>query len=280
MFDKYLRLLIFPLLLITLYTTSCVPNKRIIYMQEREADDNPLKYASEMMPYDTEEYLLQYNDIIDINIRTSSKELNELFQEFNMGGNMQAGGGMMMGGGMGGGDIFFMTGFTIDERGMVEVPLLGEIKLSGLTTKEAKLVIEEKMLEFVNKEDLFVRVRLGGIRFSALGEFRMPGKHNVLQNRVTIFEAIAQAGDLTELAKRDDLVLIRQYPGGSRIFRIDLNNKNLLTSEFFFIQPNDMFYAEPMKIRELGTGVTFVQSFSLAITTLSAVLLVLNLTRQ
>lgn len=266
-------LLISSFLLLLLYTASCVPNKRIIYMQEREASESPLKYASEMMPYDVEEYRLQYNDIVDISIRTSSKELNELFTQFNMG-NMQ--GNMMMQGAMAGGDAFFMSGFTLDDRGMVELPLLGETRLAGLTAKEAKESIEEKMLEFVNREDLFVRVRLGGIRFSALGEFRRAGKHNILQNRVTIFEAIAHAGDLTEVAKRDELVLVRQYPEGTRMFRIDLNNKNILTSEYFFLQPNDMLYAEPMKIRELGTGVTFVQTFTLGVTTLSAVLLVLN----
>ncbi|WP_130277657.1 polysaccharide biosynthesis/export family protein [Cecembia calidifontis] len=243
-------------------------------MQERDASESPLKYASEMMPYDVEEYKLQYNDIVDISIRTSSKELNELFSLFdsdNVRGNM------MMQGAISGGDAFFMTGFNLDERGMVELPLLGEVQLSGLTLQEAKLLIEGRLTEFVNREDMFVRVRLGGIRYSALGEFRRPGKHNILQNRVTIYEAIAYAGDLTEVAKRDDLVLVRQYPGGTRMYRIDLNNKNILTSEYFFIQPNDMLYAEPMKIRELGTGVNFVQTFSLAVTTLSAVLLVLNI---
>jgi polysaccharide export outer membrane protein len=264
-------------LLILLFGVSCVPNKRIIYMQDRDLEDSPLKYASDILPYEVEEYKLQYNDIVDISIRTASKELNELFSLFesdNIRGNM------MMQGALVGGDAFFMTGFNLDETGMVELPLLGEIKLSGFTVKEAKSLIEERMIEFVNKEDLFVRVRLGGIRFSAIGEFRRPGKHNVLQNRVTIFEAIAHAGDLTEVAKRDELVLIRQYPSGTRMYRIDLNNKNLLTSEYFFIQPNDMLYAEPMKIRELGTGVNLVQTFSLVITTLTAALLVVNLTRQ
>ena len=276
MSSKHLKLFLLPILFTILYS-SCVPNKRIIYMQEKDTEESPLKYASEMMPYDVEEYKLQYNDIVDINIRTSSKELNELFNEFSMG-NVQ--GNMMMQGARDGGDAFFMTGFTVDDQGLVELPLLGEVQLSGLTTKEAKLLIESRMTDFVNKEDLFVRVRLGGIRYSALGEFRMAGKHNILQNRVTIFEAIANAGDLTEVAKRDELVLVRQYPEGTRMYRIDLNNKNLLSSEYFFIQPNDMLYAEPMKIRELGTGVNLVQTFSLVITTLTAALLVVNLTRQ
>ncbi len=270
---KFSRLLISSIVLLLLYTTGCVPNKRIIYLQEKNTSEGPVKYASELMPYGHEDYRLQYNDIVDISIRTSSKELNELFAQFNMGAIQ---GNMMMQGAMAGGDAFFMTGFTLDERGIVEIPLLGELTLAGLSTQEAKKMIEERMTDFVNKEDLYVRVRLGGIRYSALGEFRRPGKHNILQNRVTILEAIANAGDLTEVAKRDDLVLVRQYPEGTRMFRIDLNNKKLLTSEYFFIQPNDMLYAEPMKIRELGTGVTFVQTFTLGVTTLSAVLLVLN----
>jgi len=277
MLSKILKLFLLPILFTLLYA-SCVPNKRIIYMQERDAAENPLKYASELVPYDVEDYRLQYNDIVDIDVRTSSRELNELFKEFNMG-NMQAM-GMMMQGAMGGGDAFFMTGFTLDERGIVELPLMGEILLSGLTLQQAKVLIEDKMTTFVNREDLFVRVRLGGIRFSAIGEFRRPGKHNILQNRVTVFEAIAHAGDLTEVAKRNDIVLIRQYPGGTRMYRIDLNSRNILASEYFFIQPNDLLYAEPMKIRELGTGVNFVQSFSLLVTTLTAALLVVNLTRQ
>lgn len=274
---KNVKFLWISVFMATVQLSGCVPNKRIIYMQEKEASISPLKYASEIMPYEVEEYKLQYNDIVDISIRTASKELNELFSLFeadNIRGNM------MMQGALVGGDAFFMTGFNLDERGMVELPLLGEIKLAGFTIKEAKSLIEERMIEFVNKEDLFVRVRLGGIRYSAIGEFRRPGKHNVLQNRVTIFEAIAHAGDLTEVAKRDELVLLRQYPDGTRMYRIDLNNINLLTSEYFFIQPNDMLYAEPMKIRELGTGVNFVQTFSLVITTLTAALLVVNLIRQ
>jgi polysaccharide export outer membrane protein len=130
--------------------------------------------------------------------------------------------------------------------------------------------------EYVNEEDLFVRVRLGGIRFSALGEFHNNGNFTILQNQITIYQAIAHAGDMTVVARRDEVVMVRQYPEGTRSFRINLNDKRIMQSEFFFIRPNDMLYAEPMKIRELGSGITFVQTFQLAVTTLSAVLLVLN----
>lgn len=250
---------------------SCVSNKRLIYMQELGEED-PLYEELQTVPYKSENYFLQYNDVVEINIRTTSPELNAIFEV-----GAQQGGAMMGGqGAMNGGDIFFMTGYTLDEAGNVELPLLGEINIKGLTTQEAKTAIEDKLTEYVNREDLFVRVRLGGIRFSALGEFARNGNFTILQNQITIFQAIAHAGDMTTIAKRNRVVLVRQYPEGTKTFRVNLNDNRLLSSEFFFIRPNDMLYAEPMKIRELGSGVNFVQTFQLAVTTLSAVLLVLN----
>tara|TARA_R110002124_G_scaffold170608_4_gene338214 strand:- start:25715 stop:26536 length:822 start_codon:yes stop_codon:yes gene_type:complete len=260
-------------LLILLAASSCVSNKKIIYMQDRSEEDNPLFTESELVANSTADYYLQYNDVVDINVSTTSPELNEIF---GIAAGNQTSNTNMMQGAQNGGDIFFINGYTLDENGMVELPLLGEIKLLGLTTKQAQALIESELKAYVNKEDFFVRVRLGGVRFSALGEFNKNGNYTILQNRISIFQAIAHAGDLTTTAKRDQLVLMRQYPEGTKTFRINLTDERLIESEFYFIRPNDMLYAEPMKIRELGTGVNFVQTFQLAVTTLSAVLLVLN----
>jgi polysaccharide export outer membrane protein len=259
-------------LLILLAASSCVSNKKIIYMQDRSEEDNPLFTESELVANSNADYFLQYNDVVDINVSTTSPELNEIFGIAAGDQSLR----MTPQGAQDGGDIFFINGYTLDENGMVELPLLGEIKLLGLTTKQAQAQIESELKAYVNKEDFFVRVRLGGVRFSALGEFNKNGNYTILQNRISIFQAIAHAGDLTTTAKRDQLVLMRQYPEGTKTFRIDLTDERLIASEFYFIRPNDMLYAEPMKIRELGTGVNFVQTFQLAVTTLSAVLLVLN----
>lgn len=260
-------------ILFVLLIASCVPNKRIIYMQDL-GDTFPVYEPGVLVENTAEEYLLQYNDVVDINVKTTSEELNAIFGiAAGEGGRMQMGAQQNINVG---GDLFFMTGYTVDEYGKVELPLVGEVSILGLTTRQAKELIEEKMLEYVNKEDLYVRVRLGGIRFTTLGEFHRNGNHTILQNRINIFQAIAHAGDMTPVAKRNELVLVRQYPSGTRSFRINLNDKRLVESEFFFLRPNDMLYAEPMKVRELGTGVNFVQTFQLAVTTISAVLLVLN----
>src|SRR5690554_5030415 len=255
--------------------SSCISNKKLIYLQEFP-DQAPVSIKGELVEHELEEYLLQYNDIIDISLRTSSPELNELLGVGDgMENQMRSMGGIMQGG-----DIFFLTGFSLDEEGMVELPLLGQIKLVGLSIKEAKAVIENRMKTYVAEGNYYVRVRLGGIRYSALGEFNQPGKYTILQNRVTIFEAVANAGDLTPIAKRNWINLIRQYPDGSRAHKINLINDNIMKSEFYFIRPNDVIYAEPMKVRELGTGVTFLQTFQLLISGLTVALLVINTTRN
>jgi polysaccharide export outer membrane protein len=242
-------------------------------MQEL-GNTNSLVSSSERIPYKMEDYLLQNFDIVDINIKTTSPELNTLFSVIvGESGN----GGMMMA--QNGADIFFMNGYTIDDYGKVELPLIGEIELVGLTVDEAKRLISSKVSKYVNDDEYFVRVRLGGIRFSALGEFNMPGKQTVLQNRVNIFEAIAVAGDLNIFAKRNELVIVRQYPDGSQIHKINLNDRNLMGSDFYFIKPNDILYAEPLKVREVGSGGNFVQSLTLFTSTITTVALVLTLIR-
>ena len=148
-----------------------------------------------------------------------------------------------------------------------------------MNVKEAKLAIEEKMENYINKDNYYIRVRLGGIRYSALGEFNRPGKYTLLQNRVTIFEAIANAGDMTSLAKRSEVLLIRQYPDGSKTYTIDLLSDNIKKSEFFFIRPNDLLYAKPMKKKSWGTGITFAQTLSLLLATVTVVLLYVNVTK-
>jgi polysaccharide biosynthesis/export protein len=235
----------------------------------------PFVQAGPVVNNTSEEYLLQYNDIIDVQIATTSQDINTIFESLNgIMANMAGAQGIQ--GAQNGGDAFFMQGYTVDDNGMIELPLIGSMKVLGMTTDGVKQAIEVKMRQIVNEGDYFVRVRLGGIRFATLGEFNRNGNHTILQNRINIFQAIAHAGDMTLIAKRDEVVMIRQYPDGTRSFRINLNDKRILESEFFFIRPNDMLYAEPMKIRELGTGITFVQSFQLAVTTFTAVLLVLN----
>jgi len=243
-------------------------------MQELEESMGPLVSSSQKYPYQREDYLLQINDIVEVNIKTTDEAINRVFSSISNDPSNQ---NQMAGGGGGVGDIFFMNGYTLDDRGEIEIPLIGKVKFEGLTTEQAKILIEKEVRTYVNENEYFVRVRLGGIRFSTLGEFNQSGKYTVLQNRVTIYEAIALAGDLSRVAKRDEILLIRQYPDGTQIHKINLLDRDLLNSEFYWLKPNDMIYAEPMKVKEIGAGSTLVETLTLLTTSITAIVLVLTL---
>ncbi len=249
---------------------SCVSNERITYFQQ-STDGTPIEFG-ELIPYELTDYRLQYNDILDVSVTTMDQLLEN---GFNLDPNMGSRAGGMMGG-MIQGDINYISGYRIDKDGSVDLPILGKIQVGGSTVVEAKKAIEVELKKYVTTE-VFVRVRLGGIRFSTLGEFRRSGKFVMMEERLTIFEAIAAAGDLTTIANRDQLVLIRQYPDGSRMHQINLNDRSIIKSPFYFVQPNDLYYAEPMKVREIGAGENASQSLSLLISSVSAFVLILNL---
>lgn len=254
-------------------TLACVSNERIIYLQNLE-DNQPIP-EGELISYEIPEYKLQFNDIIDVNIQTIDDMILSGFNsKAAMANNQQ-----MQVAGQSGGDIYYMTGYTVDKNGNIRLPIIGEVNVQNKTLEEARMQIESQLREYVTSE-LYVKVKLGGIRYSALGEFRRPGKFVVLQDRMTIFEAIANAGDLTVVAKRDEVLLIRQYPEGTKLHRLNLNDRQLVGSPFYFIQPNDQIYAEPMKVRELGAGENAAQSLTLLISAITAAVLIINVATQ
>ena len=183
---------------------------------------------------------------------------------------------MMGGGGGQGSDPLYFRGFSIDQAGYVEVPKLGKIKIAGLTEEEAKEKIQSGINEFF-KEEVFVRLRIAGIRYTTLGEFNSVGVQIIYKNRATIFDALANSGETTLLGKKNKLFIIRQYDGGSKIHQINLNDRALLASPFYFIQPNDILYMEPMKIRQIGSADNLVGGLALFGGLLASTLLLLNL---
>ncbi|MFN3999022.1 polysaccharide biosynthesis/export family protein [Algoriphagus sp.] len=255
--------------LIFLALAACVSNEKIIYLQNLEGKQEIPD--DELISYQIPEYKLQYNDIIDVNIQTIDDMIKNGFNNQSaLMGNQQ-----MQIASQSGGDIYYMTGYTVDRNGNIRLPIVGLVNVNDKTIEQARIQIESQLREYVTTE-LYVKVKLGGIRYSALGEFRRPGKFVVLQDRMTIFEAIANAGDLSPIAKRDEILLIRQYPEGTKLHRLNLNDRQLVRSPYYFIQPNDQIYAEPMKVREIGAGENAAQSLALIISAITAAVLIIN----
>lgn len=262
------------LVALVLLTSSCISNKRITYLQNLP-DNTPIA-LDEFIPYATVDYkyILQPFDMVEIDFATSDAELTEAFsfQNAQRMGGMGGGGG----GGGGGSDPLYFFGYTIDQEGNVEVPKLGKIKIGGLTEEEAKVTVEKEINSFF-KEEVYVKLRMAGIRYTTLGEFNSVGVKIIFKNRATIFDALASSGETSLLGKKNQLFIIRQYEGGSKIHQINLNDRALLASPFYFIQPNDILYMEPMKIRQIGTADNLTASLALFGGLLASALLMINL---
>ena len=160
-----------------------------------------------------------------------------------------------------------MIGYSVDDSGMVSLPILGKVYVRGKSLEEARQTIQAEVDRFFN--GAYVAVHLGGIRFSILGEVNRAGKYTVLQDRLTIFEAIAQGGDLNAVANRHQVTIIRQKPDGAEVIHVDLTNRDIIHSPYYFICPNDVIYVQPLKVRELGTGINAQQTLQSIVLTLS-----------
>lgn len=233
----------------------------MIYLQPNDSTSSEDSFN---MNY--KEYVLQKDDIINLEVRSIDPSITQIFNQS---------GSVAPQIGANGGDLNYLTGFQINNNGDIELPLIGFIQIAGKTLQEAKIALDIEIGKYINNP--YIVVRLGGIRFSAFGEFRRPGRYSILQSRATIFEAIATAGDLTEIANRSEILIVRQDNGKINTYNIDLTDRNLLESDFYFIQPNDQIYIEPLAVRQIGggVGVTGLQTFTTALSVLSSVLLVI-----
>lgn len=263
------------IILMVLGVVSCVSNKRINYLQNLSGNE-PIG-LDEFIPYANVdyEYILQPYDIVDIDFASASEELLKAFEYQGASSSRMGGrGGAAMGGAM---DVFYFSGYSLDKDGLVRIPRLGNIPLAGLTEEQARVKVQEQINQYF-KEEVDVRLRIGGIRFTALGEFTSAGTKVILKNRATIFDALAMSGESNILAKKNELFLIRQYDGGTKIHQINLNDRQLLASPFYFIQNNDILYLQPMQIRQVGSGENLSTSLQLGISILTAVLFIYGVT--
>ncbi len=259
------KLLSLAVIVFSIGFSSCVSKKKMVYLQSQDQEQQDTVFK-----YDRPDYKLQANDILAINIVSLEEKANEIF---NAASKASASGSANVGL-QNGGDIYYMTGYTIDDSGFVELPIVGEVYVKGKTLEEAKAAIDAKVKKYFSL--YYLNVKLGGLRYTALGEFNAPGKYTIMQNQATILDAIANAGDLNMVASRKDVKIIRQYPDGTRIHTVNLLDRNLINTPYYFIQPNDVIYVEPLKAKSWGVGVTGAQSLTLTLSIVSTTLILIT----
>ena len=247
---------------------SCIPNKDLVYFQGEPSSKNAVYKIL------NEPYKLQVNDIIDIRIKADDEKLVALFNPIQQLGN-QVNNQLTE-------QSLYFNSYSIDRHGNVRIPFVGELNVLGYTEKEVREKIEVELEKyFKDTSNIFVTVKLAGIRFTVLGEVVEPGTIVLFQNDVNIIEAIANAGDITITGNRKKVTIIRKKMEDTKKFQLDLTSIGSLEDDIFYIQSNDIIYVEPLKQKSWGTGTTGSQTFSTIISVLSlvttTVLLVRNL---
>jgi polysaccharide biosynthesis/export protein len=223
---------LFILYIIVFISVSCTSQKKLAYLYNL-----PEPSGQESFTMEIPDYKLQSRDILYITAKAMIPDgtiKDFLATTGTSGANISQGdvGGALI-------------GYTVDSEGKIAIPGVGELKVIGLGLEETRRRIQEMVDKvFLNAT---VECKLLSFKFTVIGEVRAPGAYINYNNYLTVLEAIGRAGGVGDFGNRDRALVVRPYDKGTKTYRINLQDKNLLTSEAYFLLPNDVVIIEPMK---------------------------------
>lgn len=252
---KFINLVLF--FIVVVCATSCVSTKRLTYLQE----DNNSADTLVVMNKRQEPYRLQINDLLSIRVKALDQETVGIFNPISDASLTATGE-----------ERLYNDGFVVNDHGNIRIPSLGEVNVLGFTVDEVREMLEARLLKdyFKAEANIFVTVKLAGIRYTINGEIGSPGSNIIYRDQVSIMEAIANSGDITIVGDRRDVVIIRQYPAGQKVHHIDLTKLEAMNSPYYYIKPNDLILINPLPQKSLGTGTTGLSSFTTILTIITA----------
>lgn len=255
-------------LIFTLLLTSCVSTKKISYFENKDQIDLSLSktlYDAKIMP----------KDILQIHVFTMTPEASEPFNLMKLTGGSSS--KTLTN------DQGTIYDYLVDNNGNIEYPVLGTLHLGGLGKTEAEKLIKSKIQPYLSEsENVVVHVRMMNYKYAVLGGVSHPGVFTTQNEKVSILEAIARAGDLTTFAYRDRIFLIREDAFGQKEFhQLDINDANIISSPYFYLQQNDVIYVEQKKVVARNAFISANTSvwFSLASSLMSIATFILALTK-
>jgi polysaccharide export outer membrane protein len=241
--------------MVTTFLTSCVSTKNVPYFQDislatKSAIDSTALFT---------EPKIQNDDILSVSIFTidpvNTTVVNQTMLVATPG--QQA-----------------VSGYLVDKNGEIELSIVGKIKLAGLTTFEAKDLIRSRVSVFY--KDPSVQVRFANFKVTVFGEVARPAAYTVPNEKVTILDAIALAGDLTIYGKRDNIMLIRDNNGKKEFARFNLSSSEIFNSPYFYLRQNDVIYIEPTKAKIAANNSARTQTITIIGTLVSVLTLVVS----
>lgn len=250
------------LLVISLAFSSCISQKEIKYLQPKvEKTANKAEFTRA----EIQDYRFNYGDNAYINIRSLDEKSNDMFNASS--GNRAT---------TSYNDAsIYLNSYTIDVNGEINFPLIGKIKLVGLTQQEAIDRIQAAVDVYLKETTVVVKLVNYNITF--IGEVRNPGEYKIYQDKISLFEAISLAGDISDYGNKKAVKLLRSTKTGHEMIILDLTQEDILESPYFYLKPNDVIYIEPLTTKQFGFA-TF--PYSLLFSTISSVILIITFLRK
>ena len=218
---------VFTLFLMFFMVTSCGSTKDILYFQDIEsyphnAVDNT-KYQLRIVP----------NDNLLITVSALNPVAAEPFNSVNLSGSYSTN--------------LDLRGYLVDERGEINFPVIGKVTIGGLTKAEAEKLMEDKISHYIATP--VVNIRFMNYKISVLGEVNKPGSYTISDEKVSLPEVLALAGDLTIYGQRKEVQIYRMENGEKKYYTVDLTSPAVFYSPYYYLQQNDIVYVKPNKAK-------------------------------
>jgi polysaccharide export outer membrane protein len=247
---------VLPLLLAMLFF-SCAERKDVVYYQNIDTSISPEKTNSYEVKF-------QPDDLLMIVV---SAEDPEIALPFNLSTvNLPSAAGNVRG-------QETVQSYLVDAQGYIDFPVLGKLKVSGLTRTELLQLLKDKIGNYIKNP--IINLRITNFKVSVQGEVTAPGTYTFASERITLIEALSMARDLTIYGKRDNVLIIREVNGVKSTHRVDLTKADFINSPYYYLAQNDVVYVEPIKTKINGAAVGPNTGVLISITSLIITLITL-----
>ena len=254
---KKILILILPLLL-----ASCVTSKKVNLLQEAGKKGIP-SYA-DTLSY--EDYRVRTGDRLYVYVYSIDERVSSMFNASGNGVNSS----QIRQGNNAGGSYDLYTYLVYDD-GTIDYPMVGRLAVRGMTTREIKNELEHRLMEYVQDQIdyklLSVEVNIVRRSFSVISDHGS-GTFNLTKEKMTIFEALAMAGDIGDFGDRSKVRIVREIEGQTQVKVFDVRSEDIVNSEFYYIEPNDVIYIQRIKGQSFGVN-SVATTISVAATTLA-----------
>ncbi|MFT4153398.1 polysaccharide biosynthesis/export family protein [Parafilimonas sp.] len=267
MFQNASRLFTYSLVFLLVVNLASCKIQRVSYFKDVPDSTSAQKILQTLTPPPA---IVRIDDVLNINIQTLDPQANTVLNQ----GNLPLNSGAISSLGDRNASQSIIAGYLVDKDGNVHLPYIGDVMVKGLTSKQVKDLVTQKISVYF--KDPVVNVRFANYKITVLGEVRNPTTFLVPNENPTIFDALGLAGDITVSGRKDNVMLIRtDATGAKQIVRLNLDSTTAISSPYFYLKPDDVLYVEPTEDKVAGESNYRVRDIAVIASAISLMIVII-----